>query len=390
MGPYSGNSARYPSDFTIPDDSTPPTAAEFNVSLRALGDRTANIKSNLAAEVASFVGQIQSLNFPIHPVQGSLGSLRSAAYDRVYRKWYVVGPTENVRASQDGGHNWSAASEIAAVGSNEDCYGIDFDNAGNAVVSTESRYIFELTASTGVWTRPDLASYLTPGTTQMIAYDPVHSKWCVIGSNGAATITSTNRTTWSNGVPPANFSSVQNLDMKCNKTTGRLVLVAQVVSSTTIKVRTSDDGGATWATRPDIAIGIGPVDTVALVRDTNLAGRWLLVVNRITGAWNTEVWASTDDGATWSRLCQNAFHALYRCAPCGGSMLVGVSYNPTIDRNEVVRSDDGGAKWYPTGQKVAGAAVRGAFAGEAGVAIVTSSDIYLGAREGATSFAALT
>lgn len=368
---------------TVPllSDGTVPTAAQHNVPLETVTDRTVFLRQS--------INQIQSLNFPVHPAQSSLGSLRSAAYDRAYRKWYVVGPTENVRVSSDGGHSWSSTSDIAAVGSNEDCFGIDFDGSGNAVVTTDTAYLFELTASTGTWTRPNLTGSVTPGLPMHAAYDPVHTKWCVIASNGGVTLTSTNRTSWTPGTPPASFTTMTNVDMRCNKTTGRLVLIGQTVSSTTLKVRTSDDGGATWTTRSDISISISPIDSVALVRDTNVANRWLIIVNRTSGGWNSEVWASTDDGVTFTRIKQLAFHALYRCAPCGDATLVGLSQNPSINRFEVVASLDGGVNWYPVGMTVAGN-MRGAYAGAGGIALVTSSDVYIGARSGSPGFAALT
>jgi hypothetical protein len=47
--PYAGNPASFPADYVIPDDSDPPTAAAINVGLEALGDRTAYLKSAVAA-----------------------------------------------------------------------------------------------------------------------------------------------------------------------------------------------------------------------------------------------------------------------------------------------------------------------------------------------------
>lgn len=52
---YAGNPNFFPTDYTIPDDSDPPTAAAFNVALEALGDRTAYLAANLTTiDVASF------------------------------------------------------------------------------------------------------------------------------------------------------------------------------------------------------------------------------------------------------------------------------------------------------------------------------------------------
>lgn len=44
---YEGNPNNFPDDFTLPDDSAPPTAFEFNPAFEALGDRTAYVRSRL-------------------------------------------------------------------------------------------------------------------------------------------------------------------------------------------------------------------------------------------------------------------------------------------------------------------------------------------------------
>src|SRR4051812_41306704 len=44
---YAGDSANFPDDYTIPDDSDPPTAAAVNIGLEALGDRTAFLRALL-------------------------------------------------------------------------------------------------------------------------------------------------------------------------------------------------------------------------------------------------------------------------------------------------------------------------------------------------------
>ena len=47
---FAGDPASFPTDFTIPDDSVPPTAAAFNVALEALGDRTAYLRGWLVRQ----------------------------------------------------------------------------------------------------------------------------------------------------------------------------------------------------------------------------------------------------------------------------------------------------------------------------------------------------
>lgn len=363
------------------DDSTIPDGAEIDVPLETLTDRDKWLRQA--------VNRLQAMNFPVHPDQSSIGEMKSAAYDPKYRQWYVVGASANVRSSNSHGLTWPSTSEVSALASGEGCVGLDVDTSGNVVVVTDAAYVFEKTASTGVWTKPSV-SLVSPSGAQVV-YDPVNSKWVLFAMSAGSPeiLTSTNRTTWSAGTPPTSFGTTSQHNMGCNKATGRIVLAAQATSGTTIKIRTSDDAGASWTTRSDVSCGISPVDNVALVRDTNVAERWLLVVNRTTGAWNSEVWESTDDGETFTRICQYVTNALFRCAPCGDSTLVGISLNPSINRYEIVFSLDGGATWYPAGVCLAGS-MRGAFSGGDGVAVVTSSDIFMGARAGSSAYAALT
>lgn len=388
MTNYDG-SPDWPS-IALVDDSTVPSGSNLNVPFESLADRTAWLRS-LLETVRDLVSQVQAINFPTHPEQSSVGEMKAAAYDPVYRRWYVVGATENVRASDDWGLSWPASSEIASVAADENCHGLDIDGSGNVVVATSAEFVFSKVASTGVWTKVDLGAWIDPPGVLQVAYDPIHTQWCVAGVNTGAgtfvTLTSANRTSWSASTAPSSFTNMTNLDMRCNKTSGRLVLVGQTTSSNTIKVRTSDDGGETWTSRSDITVGAVP-DYVALIRDTNVANRWLLITSRTSGSWNSDVWASTDDGVTFTRICQLAFNALFRCAPVG-SMLVGVCQNPTLNRFESVFSLDGGATWHPSGFRLAGT-MRGAFPGANGAAIVTSSDIFLSHRAGVPSASVLT
>lgn len=46
MSQYAGDPDAYPEDYSLADDAEPPTAAEVNVGLEALGDRTECIRVN--------------------------------------------------------------------------------------------------------------------------------------------------------------------------------------------------------------------------------------------------------------------------------------------------------------------------------------------------------
>lgn len=365
-------------------------AQAFNYVINKLAAQDTAAKTFCQA-LLDYVGQIPALNFATRST--GIGALTGAAFDPQYRVWYAVGATQNVRSSIDQGLTWSAASDIAAVAGGEDCYGLDVDPSGNVVVAAGIGQIFEKTANTGAWTkRAHNLGLSSPGPV-VVAYDPIRARWCVVAlgtltAGPCASSTSTNRTSWSASGTPPTMAPAQHLAMTANKTTGRIVLVAHHVANATIFVRTSDDGGVTWTARASLTTLTANISRVALVRDPSVAGRWLCIVARSTGAYQSEVWASTDDGATFARICSLGASALYNCAPFG-SMLVGVTYSPALAQAELVYSLDGGATWYPTGQGATGN-VRGVFACDGGVALVTTDAVVVSARAGKPGYAALT
>ncbi len=326
-----------------------------------------------------------------------MGDLKFAAYDEANRLWYVCGNAKNVHASQDFG-GWFAANELAAVGpGSEDCTWLDVDTSGNVVVATNTRYAFEKTASTGAWTRVEIAaSGINGGKACSVVYNPVHAKWCLMAENaggGFCTVwTSTNRTAWSAGTAPFGFLSTDDhREVLCKKATGRLVSTCVSNVGTTAKVAVSNDGGTTWIRQGDLALGFA-AQHAHLSYDPD-KDAWYLAVSRYSGGYQSEVWRSTDDGVTWTRRCALASSRVLRIAAID-SVLVSVATHAlpgAIVGEEVVFSVDEGATWHPTGMRPMGSTALGAFTSpNAGAALVmTSTHAYVSGRTLQPSWAPL-
>lgn len=373
-------------DITLVDDGDPKTAAGINTPIEAVADGVEFLNEHVDA-AESNIDTLETradltaiLTLPI--VATSIGDMKDAAFDVANRHWYVVGGTENVRRSTDMGLSWSASSEVASVGSDEDCFAIDVDLTGNVVVATNTRYAFEKTGATSVWTRVDVSGSGSGAQPGAVAFDPIRSKWALLyntSSGGAGIYTSSNRTSWSL-IPRDGYGDFARLytvvRIAANKTTGRLVAVG--VTSGTVSVMTSDDGGDTWTERDDFAVGF---TAESLSLSPAQSGTWHLTAGRSTGGYRSEVWSSTDDGASFARLSTLTASQIFRVARLRGALVAtaNVTTPDGTQIRDVVYSLDGGVTWRPS-QHIRGAGTGGAYAGDGGVLIVSNLYVHHSVR----------
>jgi hypothetical protein len=106
---------------------------------------------------------------------------------------------------------------------------------------------------------------------------------------------------------------------------------------------------------------------------------WYFTIGEVSGTRTGEVWRSTSDAATWTKVATFAASCLYGIVSFG-SLLVGVAL--TEDTLEAVYSADSGATWKRTGQGVEGT-VRGIYKGAGRPVIVTNTHTYFGVSTGA-------
>lgn len=211
---------------------TPKTGVPAQCINKNLNDAYTTDQSAKDAQTqwVNYLGQIQALNWP-HQSTPGVSAHWGVFYVEATRRWFMTGDVEDVKSSTTGhlGINWDATSLVAAVGANEDCRDGDGDASGNVVVATTTNFIFEMTASTGTWSKVDLGVGLT--SHGGVVFDPVRSLWCWAGRNGGGGThivkTSPDRTTWTTRTNPSGFviSNISgSIRLAVNKSTGRIIM----------------------------------------------------------------------------------------------------------------------------------------------------------------------
>lgn len=343
-------------------------------------------------EILDYLGQIPALNFTNSATPGG-SALRHASYDPAKRKWLVVGESAIVRSSGTQGWTWDAASLIVAVATGtEKCAWVAHDPSGNAVVTAADRSeVFAFNASTSTWTKVNVngGGALTGNTWPKIAYDPIHSLWCLFFTNsiGGTTevYTSSDRATWTFRTPPTGFGSGPQVVLAVKKSTGRLVAMAipnYGAAPQPVKVATSDDGGITWTSRTDLSTNVDLSASVQTACAYNAeTNTWLYTVGETSGTATSEVWASTDDGVTWTKVATLTASCLLNPASMGSLWLTAVRGS-----TELAYSLDSGATWKYTGFTVQTTAV-GAFASADQFLALCTGVVFPGLRAGKPSVA---
>lgn len=339
------------------------------------------------SDVLTFVGQAQALNFPVRLTGPGGASQNGALFASATGRWYVLCQSENVWSSVDLGVTWSQESGVASAGAGENTFNGDADASGNVVIATSTRYVFALDASTATWTRVDVYGGAWSSIAH-VAYSPTASAWVWIGETAGvlAVNVSADRATWNpGGVPGGTSWSASALDMAANKTSGRVV-VAGSFGAGAVRVAYSDNGGLAWTTlASDLATTITSPTVLHLTHNADESA-WYLVIGETSGTPSCEVWRSTDDGASWTKVATLANWCLRRIAGFG-ALLVSVATGAS--RNEVVYSIDAGATWKKIGLWPAGTPC-GVFDGGGRPMLLTSAYAYMGVAMGEPNIGNLT
>ena len=372
-----------------PDQGVPAQCFNKNLNDAYTADDAAKTK---ISELYTYLGQLQATNWPNQSSPGASQHF-CVFYVPPTRKWYMTGDIEDVKASNTGhiGSTWDSASQVAAAGAGEHCRYGDYDASGNVIVTTTDRYIFELTASTGTWTKVDVTGFAQNGApfNSGIAFDPVRSLWCWVSNDsvgGFIIMTSANRTAWTQRTNPTGFVNTDKFAVAVNKSTGRLVAMQWDPAVPAVRVATCDDGGITWTARANLTSTIGSPERITLQYDVD-AGYWYMTIGEVTGTPTSEVWRSTDQGVTWSKMCTLANYHVAHVAGFN-NLLVSVARGTGV--NEIVYSLDFGATWQFAGVRMNGTFVQGCFKGGGKPVAVTSQWIFAGVTCGVPGVGSLT
>jgi len=377
-----GTATTYPVSFQVPDDGDAMAAATFNVAYVALADRTENLRQRYEA-LRTEHNAMLTANYQAPVAPYGAANLRSAFFSPATQRWYVLGLTANVRSSFNGGLTWIPETLTGAAGESPK-FG-DCDNAGNVVISTDTRYAFELNIATGVWSKPDVRGGAITLYNGFVQYDPINARWCIF--QDGVVRTSTNRTTWTAGTAAVGWAAAFSPGlprMGCRKSTGRLV--AACIDGTTVRPGYSSNGGTSFTASTTFTTGLASATDLSVVP---LGGTtWLITIGKAQAAPAAEVWKSIDDGITWTLLTSLTNTGITNVAVAGpgagnGELppLISTSFD-NISSARTIMSLDGGATWRPLGLTSFGTTTTpklgawGSSNGESGCMLVAETQIF--------------
>lgn len=350
-------------------------AGYVNYELNRIYTTQTATKTHVQA-LTSFVGQIPALTW-VRTVT-SVASHNFVMWNLGNQTFYVVGNTENVRSSLDGGLTWTGAgSDVASAMANENCIYADYDASGNVVVATDTRYVAALDASTGTWTKVDVgASSLPTGNRCRVVHDPVSAKWVwVYDALGTSVVKySSDRSSWT-----ANVTSLGTglLEMACKRSTGKILYVSHNLSGQFTTQVTSDGGVNFTLTSITTTSAFTPTDArLAYSAESDV---WIYTVSNASAS---QVWISTNDGTSWTQVSALSAAKIYGMA-CLGELWCALAFIGARDR--IIYSTDRGATWRLSGVSVTGTP-KGVFECGGGFVAVTSSNLYFSSRTGKPSF----
>ena len=347
MTPYVGNSANYPTSVSQPDNSdlVNPAAATLNTPTQGALDRTAYLHLRAATLPAT----------SWFPQVSPASSCDNAAWNPTAGTWWTLGGgnADLVKSSLDYGKSWtSIAIGLDAL----TVYALDFDTAGNAVVTnTGSRTLYNWTASTSTWSHDTLALLGTVNK-PLVKYDSVNAVWiCFYNDTTTAmrAASSTDRIAWTDrsGQLPAAFASAGTFIAHMGVGNGRVV-VASKLAGTTITMATAATSalGSAWTSASIVAASLTTVTDCSNPIYSSEDGVWLISLYGQIGAANaTEVWKSADGGQTWTRtVTLSSSGTRISWLANIGHLWAGL----TVD-GFIVYSLDVGVTWFPAGIKAA-------------------------------------
>lgn len=391
---FAGNPELYPEDYTIPDDSGPPTSVMHNVAHEALGHRTAWLKQRVVA-LQTLTKRVEALNWLRRTT--SIDDLEFAVYDHGTRGWLAGGDQRNLRSSTDFGVTWSNTNLLSLVGGDLDPLTDGaFDGLGKAVIAAKSKDVFVFSTS---WARKAVHASSEDGADGAIVYDPVHSLWCAaaeFNADGVLIATASDPAgTWTARSRPSGMDQGTvpgGVAMAVHKVDGRIVL-ATTHSDGTMLLITSTDGGVTWSAVTSVALGLASVLNPILgvsVSVNESTGEWIAIAtkrsNTDSGFAASAVLRSTN-GTSWTKVAGLTSSLLSHAAP---TVSAWVSVARTGGKAEVVLSEDGGATWLRTGMVLEGSEHRGAYAGGGALIALTDEYAYTSLRTGMPELGALT
>jgi hypothetical protein len=302
---------------------------------------TSEVQS-FAEDVVEYAGQIPVLNW-LGGVSRGTGAGKSVwnSYDL---RWYSVGgvggSNDEVNYSRDAGVSWTAMTPPSLS-----LKAVDLDFAPEDGVVVVCYASGQKVSKWNGATWSDITVFGASATNAAVVYDPVNELWCVAGEDGAQRVyTSPDGTTWTSRTSAMPGSSTPRLWI--NKATGRIVSTS--VSSSSVQITTSDDGGVTWTLRTAVSPSITGLATSNVSLACNDDGVWLLAAS--DGVDDMKIYVSTDDGTTFTLAKDlTGLGATFNfCMANLGELWALLKWH-TSSGLTLIYSVDNGATWRDTG-----------------------------------------
>lgn len=289
----------------------PGTGAGARVQNYLLGDLVDGVQG-----VLSMAGQMPALN--VSAVGTTTNGLKRLAFSDTDQIWIGVGNggINFVEASRSRGQSWtSLTGSMATALTLENAI---FDGAGNiAIMASASRNMHEgARTAYGTWTWTTTANALganpTTGACQL-EYEPTAAKLVAVYRVGITGMRIDGRnspiagTAWTARTIPAAWTGYTGTNAPViGQGGGVLVAAFPDAAAQKINIITSSDGGVTWSANIQVSsqalvAGYGGIDMSRPTYDA-ATGAWYLVISSSSGTNSTEVFSSSNSGASWTSV----------------------------------------------------------------------------------------
>lgn len=328
MVQYAGQRS-FPKDYLLPNDGVKPTAAQVNVGLEALGDRTRWLYESAA------LGVLETRAALTEPAKAAGMQSGRPAYNLRRREWFA-GFSDAVYATRMRGGSWRGhwANNLRGIhlafvndGANPR-YG---NGIGVEVSGTTGRFVFVYTPESG-----GISGAMPAVITKWngVLHEPVSDKWLAWGQNGGAGYVA-------NAPTSTNTFTARTLPASSTVTTGCATdgIGNVLLVNKTNAIAISTNGGDTWTQLGTLPFGGTQVTGIGYDADR---ARFVALSN-VPSPLATEVWTTDDLGASWT--LQGTVSGVIAVEPTAiGPLLVAAWIGATGDGG-LIGSVDGGATW---------------------------------------------
>lgn len=260
-------------------------------------------------------------------------------------------------ASGDLGMTGATANLVSSVSAGETIRDIAFDQNGNVVAVTNSRYVFDVSFNNLVAAKRDVLG-VAASINASVVFLPALGKWLLVGSaaGGGSTqyiYTSTDRATWSASGLNNPFAAAASNGMRIAANPAGVVLAIQCMTSSSFRAATTSNAGATaWSSAVTVS-GLSSVPFDAWITWDAPRSRWVVVLYSSAGN-GADVFTSPD-GSAWTKQVSLNNRIGRIAIDVDGTYVACVTSTSTFNAG-LVASFDGGATWYSLNVKTPNAA----------------------------------